>query len=197
MIPIALEKQVSGNTAFGDSIYDQIELPNEGSPYREILVGDAERMKLTADRIDSHYQSRSPFAIRLAGNGRPDNDTRDGSVIDLQSAFRAKVVGKRSIHTLKEWEGVIDTVEDDIVKARLADLSENKNVYSSADIPLSIVDRHERKKAVPGAIFRLIIGVAITESGNRINDAIVYFRQFATENIVEESAALLKDVKGE
>ncbi|QZD92983.1 hypothetical protein K3162_02790 [Qipengyuania xiapuensis] len=118
--------------------------------------------------------------------------TKSAAVIDVGAAFRGKVVGKRTMHTLQEWEGVVDSIGTDKFHAQLRDITSARNVKEFAQIPINLVERGDRAQLKEGAIFRFIVGVAVTDKGNRINDAVIYFRKLRGENVGAEVAELIR-----
>ncbi|MEZ5682045.1 MAG: hypothetical protein R3E14_12220 [Erythrobacter sp.] len=180
----------AGNVSDGQSTHEKVGRANGGVLIAEFVGGASDQ----ASGICEVPEIQADISCRrlTPTNKSVDEKYQSGLVIDAGRAFLGRVVGKRSIHTLQEWEGVVERVDRDKFSAQLWDLTVDRRNREFADIPISLVNRVDRSDLKEGAIFRLIVGVAVTDKGNRINDAVVYFRKLRGANVGAEVAKMIR-----
>ncbi|TCM27782.1 hypothetical protein [Novosphingobium sp. ST904] len=159
--------------------FEDGDLPN-GNSYFE---GEGDRIAARKkERYDINGCDTTPGKYRyLVKPNKPEavSPHIEGDVVlPVSGAFQRKVIGKKSMNTLQEWEGYVSSITPDSFEAILADLTDRSRGQERAVIPLSLLDGDEIEHLKLGAIFRMVIGLAITENGNRINDHVIYFRRY-------------------
>lgn len=105
-----------------------------------------------------------------------NNNAREHSVIEFPHVFQRRQIENRSVNTLQEWEGLIETVDGDTFTARLRDLTSAGRAEEQAVIPLSEIDRSDHLRVQPGALFHLIIGF-VRRGGSQRRETFTYFRR--------------------
>lgn len=191
MSSLAAHKDLTGNTSMTRSPLGEVEGEIAEFTLKDMVANGAKRLKVAEEGLfETGIKPTNKMSL-LANREIVDSDLIP-SVITLGDAFQSRVVGKRSMHTLQEWEGFVETVEEDGFVARLKDLTSPKQSVETAEIPSSVVDREDRNRIAPGAVFRMTVGVAVTDHGNRINDAVIYFRRFTENNVGAQVAGLIR-----
>jgi hypothetical protein len=114
------------------------------------------------------------------------------TVVDVPHAFTRRRIENRSVNTLQEWEGLVESIDRDCFTARIRDLTNSGNPEEIATIPLEEVDPDELPRVVPGALFHLFIGFT-RRGGSRRRETFTYFRKHlpGTNSVGLELADLL------
>lgn len=116
------------------------------------------------------------------------NETEDApkssTLIQAPGLFKTRHFSGRSVNTLQEWEGLVESIGDTSFTARLRDLTDRSRGEEFAEIPLEEVDPADLKRLVQGAVFHLIIGFS-KRNGARRRETFLYFRKFLPRGKVE------------
>jgi hypothetical protein len=98
------------------------------------------------------------------------------SVINIPNAFQAKIVAGRSVNTLQEWEGLVQTVGSENFTARLRDLTVPGHPEEIAEISFDGIDPNDLSRVKIGAVFHLIVGYTRRNGSQRL-ETFTYFRR--------------------
>lgn len=145
-------------------------------------VSDSERFAASAPVEPRHVGA---FWDKLSNGSDPlfvksnevGGEIKQNTLIQAPALFKAKDFSGRSVNTLQEWEGLVESVGDKSFTARLRDLTDRSRGEEFADIPFDEVDPSDMARVVTGAVFHLIIGFS-KRNGSRRRETFIYFRKF-------------------
>ena len=104
---------------------------------------------------------------------------------------RVEIAPPVSFVPLQEWEGCVISVDEQIFRATLVDVTAGDEVETEeVELAISDVDPDERRNLKPGAIFRWTIGYQMRLHRPRLKGSQIVFRQMAKPQKSEIAAAL-------
>jgi hypothetical protein len=117
-----------------------------------------------------------------SGSERPsflgDLDEDLSNVIRFAAPYKRAERPEVSIVAVQEWEGYVDSIQDDYFTSVMYDvLSEKVRPDEIMEIPLSLVDPRDQDFLKLGSIFRLAIGRERRRGGPLQNKTLLYFRR--------------------
>lgn len=116
------------------------------------------------------------------------------SVIDIPKAFQAKIVAGRSVNTLQEWEGLVQTVSSEHFTARLRDLTSPSHPEEIAEIAFDGIDPNDVDRVKVGAVFHLIVGYTRRNGSQRLETFTYFRRHLPSGRVVANKIADLLDM---
>lgn len=157
---------------------------------------------------DAVYEPGSePFATRGQGTGSTANGGQapvEEDVIDIPTRLRVQQVPSFTPQTtkvtvLKEWEGVVDWVEDEWFRARLTDIQHRQAEPELVEIDIEDVAPDDRHLIERGAVFYWDIGRKQDRFGSVQNFSEVRFRRMPawSKRDLEKARAEAKELRRE
>lgn len=124
-------------------------------------------------------------------------------VVELPVFAKRSYLPTEYFAALQEWEGVVREVTENGFIADLYDIGmESSGPTQIAEIAFADLDRADRNKAKPGAIFRWLVGRSRARTGRSSGKRVVYFRPAIKSNCLGDfdgldfPAELLTDSNG-
>jgi hypothetical protein len=129
------------------------------------------------DRITHRVKHLLSAESDVGSGGLPD-EKKDLQIIQFPQFRPVEGRPTESLAALQEWEGLVIEVRDGVVIAELADIaSTHVGREERAEIPIAEVPQEDRHRAVPGALFRWVIGFNRKSSGRLSRSSLIYFRR--------------------
>jgi hypothetical protein len=100
-------------------------------------------------------------------------------VHDIEPPFIQPINWNRvsTFYALQEWEGFVESINDDCFVARLTDLTADGEIASErAEIPLEEISEDDLPKLKPRAVFRWAIGYERSPRGTKMRVSNIVFR---------------------
>jgi hypothetical protein len=138
---------------------------------------------LIANSLSSGVAHLTSDAIAETGQaskveGKIASNALDFTPVPVLPHFSPTLPRAESFNALQEWEGEVTEVQGDVFRARLIDVTADEYVPNEvAELAVSDVQDDDLSRLVPGALFRLVVGYAVSAGGTKIRGSRLYFRK--------------------
>lgn len=136
--------------------------PLPRSDYTEVDTGGLGKVKAKESNESGVYDQRYDYLWTILVEQRPP---------ELPARKRSMLIAQQ------EWEGYVVAIEEDVLVARLTDLTAGSEYESEeASIPLDEISDSDKEKMDIGSIFRWVIGHEYSPTGGKKSVSEIIFR---------------------